>query len=239
VSAVRVRRIITGRGGGRSTGPYAAFNLGGAVGDDPKAVAANRSRLASAAGLTPDRVVWMRQVHGTTIRTVTDGAADTADTDGIVTTTTGLGLAVLVADCVPLLAADPAGAVIGAAHAGRKGAAAGIDRELLATMVRSGAAVGRIEVLVGPAICGACYEVPAEMRDEIEVLLPGSATTTRSGTPGLDLRAGLVRSLRAAGVAGVKVDPRCTLEDPALYSHRRGAPTGRQVGLIWLDASDS
>ena len=237
MSDVRVRRIITGRGGGRSTGAYAAFNLGGAVGDEPKAVAANRSRLAAAAGLTADRVVWMHQVHGVSVRTVADGAADTMATDGIVTTTTGLGLAVLVADCVPLLAADPVTGVIGAAHAGRKGSAAGIDRQLLATMVAAGADVGRIEVLVGPAICGACYEVPAEMRDEIEALLPGSASTTRSGTPGLDLRSGLLRRLRAAGVAGVKVDPRCTYEDAALYSHRRGAPTGRQAGLIWLDAS--
>ena len=237
MSDVRVRRIVSGRGGGRSTGPYAAFNLGGAVGDDPKAVAANRSRLAAAAGLTPDRVVWMQQVHGTAVRTVTDGGADTAATDGIVTTTTGLGLAVLIADCVPLLAADPSAGVIGAAHAGRKGSAAGIDRGLLTTMVAAGADVGRIEVLVGPAICGACYEVPIAMRDEIDALLPGSATTTGRGTPGLDLRAGLVRRLKIAGVAGVKVDPRCTYEDPALYSHRRGAPTGRQAGLIWLDTT--
>ncbi len=234
---MRVRRIVTGRGGGRSIGPYAAFNLGGAVGDDPKAVAANRSRLAAAAGLSPDRVVWMHQVHGTAVRMVSDGAADTAATDGIVTTSTSLGLAVLAADCVPLLAADPAAGVIGAAHAGRKGSAAGIDRELLTTMAAAGADVGRVEVLVGPAICGACYEVPAGLRDEIEAALPGSATVTTRGTPGLDLRAGLVRRLQEAGVAGVKVDPRCTYEDAALYSHRRGVPTGRQAGLIWMDMS--
>jgi YfiH family protein len=177
----------------------------------------------------------MHQVHGTEVRTVSDGSADTTGTDGIVTSTAGLGLAVLVADCVPLLAADPASGVIGAAHAGRKGSAAGIDRQLLSTMVAAGADVARIEVLVGPAICGACYEVAAEMRDEVEALLPGSATTTDNGTPGIDLRAGLVRRLWAAGVAGVEVDPRCTYTDAALYSHRRGAPTGRQAGLIWLD----
>src|SRR5207344_3451030 len=95
VVAVRVRRIVTGRGGGRSVGPYASFNLGGAGGDEQKAVVGNRSRLAT---------------------------ADTAETDGIVTTASGLGLAVLAADCVPLLAADPSSDVIGAAHAGRVGA---------------------------------------------------------------------------------------------------------------------
>jgi copper oxidase (laccase) domain-containing protein len=77
------------------------------------------------------------------------------------------------------------------------------------------------------------------MRDEVAFALPGSASITRTGRPGLDLRAGLVRRLRAAGVAGVVVDPRCTFEDPQLFSHRRGAPTGRQAGLIWLDTGSS
>ena len=73
------------------------------------------------------------------------------------------------------------------------------------------------------------------MRDEVEAALPGSASVTHRGTPGLDLRAGLARQLRAAGVAGVAIDPRCTLNDPDLFSHRRDAPTGRQAGLIWID----
>ena len=91
-------------------------------------------------------------------------------------------------------------------------------------------------MLLGPAICGRCYEVPAEMRDEVDAALPGSASTTARGTPGLDLRAGLARQLRAAGVAEVVVDPRCTFTDPDLFSHRRGAPTGRFAGLIWMPA---
>ena len=91
-------------------------------------------------------------------------------------------------------------------------------------------------MLLGPAICGRCYEVPAAMRDEVEAALPGSAAVTHRGTPGLDLRAGLARQLRGAGVAGVAVDPRCTAEDPDLFSHRRDGTTGRQAGLIWIDA---
>lgn len=232
----RIRRVVTTRAGGASTGRFASFNLGGAVGDDPAAVLANRTRLAAGAGLAAAQLVWMNQVHGTRVQAVVSATAETTATDGIVTTATGLGLAVLVADCVPLLAGEPRAGVIGAAHAGRLGAAAGIDLVLLATMQRAGASVDEVEVLVGPAICGRCYEVPAAMRDEVDAALPGSASTTRAGTPGLDLRAGLVRRLRAAGVAGVAVDPRCTFEDPDLFSHRRSAPTGRLAGLIWLES---
>ncbi len=232
----RIRRVVTTRAGGASTGPFASFNLGGAVGDDPNAVRANRDRLAAAAGLVAGQLVWMHQVHGVRVRTVLSAADDTAATDGIVTAATGLGLAVLAADCVPLLAGDPRAGVIGAAHAGRLGAAAGIDGALLTAMERAGASVTDVEVLVGPAICGRCYEVPAAMRDEVEAALPGSATLTHAGTPGLDLRAGLVRRLRSAGVAGIAVDPRCTFEDRDLFSHRRSGPTGRLAGLIWMES---
>ena len=244
----RIRRIVTTRRGGVSAAPYDSFNLGGGVGDSPAAVSANRARLAAAAGLPPESVVWMRQVHGTTVTPVdrapgsasapsaTSGPhrADLPETDGIVTATTGLALGVLVADCVPMLAGDPAAGVIAAVHAGRRGAAGGIGLRMIAAMVEAGASVASIGVLLGPAICGRCYEVPAAMRDEVEAALPGSACRTDRGTPGLDLRAGLARQLRAAGVAGVAVDPRCTYTDPELFSHRRGAPTGRFAGLIWM-----
>lgn len=236
--SVSIRRMITTRRGGVSTGPYAEFNLGAGVGDDPVAVAANRARLARAAGLAATDVAWMRQVHGTTVARVDRGTAATpvADTDGLVTATPGLGLAVLVADCVTVLAGDRAHGVAAAVHAGRRGAAGGVVVRALDEMRSLGADLETIEVLLGPAICGACYEVPAAMRDEVEATLPGSASVTRQGTPGLDLRAGLARQLRDAGVRTVTVDPRCTREDDELYSHRRGAPTGRFAGLIWVEA---
>jgi len=246
----QVRRIFTTRRGGASTGRYESFNLGGAVGDDPAAVAANRVRLAAAAGLPAERVVWMRQVHGTTVTPVTFAVGGAAggtrapaaamvpdplpDTDGIVTATTGVGLAVLVADCVPVLAADPVAGVIAAVHAGRRGAAEGIVLRMLEQMVALGATAANIEVLLGPAICGTCYEVPLSLHREVAAALPGSASTTDRGTPGLDLRAGVARQLREAGVAGVAVDPRCTYTDTELFSHRRGSPTGRLAGLIWM-----
>lgn len=244
----RIRRIVTTRGGGVSAAPYDSFNLGGGVGDSPAAVAANRARLARAAGLPPGSVVWMRQVHGTEVTRVDSGLrpaarasvttgpapAELLETDGIVTGAAGLALGVLVADCVPMLAGDPSAAVIAAVHAGRRGAAGGIALRMLAAMVDAGASASSVEVLLGPAICGRCYEVPAGMRDEVEAALPGSACRTDRGTPGLDLRAGLARQLRSAGVAGVVIDPRCTFTDPDLFSHRRGAPTGRFAGLIWI-----
>jgi polyphenol oxidase len=165
------------------------------------------------------------------------GEPDRPGTDAAVTALPGVALAVLTADCVPVLLADPQAGVVGVAHAGRVGAAAGVLSATLAAMEGLGARMGDCEALLGPAVCGACYEVPAEMRDEVGAALPGSATRTRRGTPGLDLRAGLRAQLAALGVAKVGVDPRCTVEDPDLYSYRRDRRTGRLAAVTWLDPS--
>lgn len=240
---MRVRRVVTTRAGGRSTGPFARFNLSTGVGDDPVAVAANRRRLASELGLRG--VVFLGQVHGTGVAVVDavprSGEPDRPGADAAVTALPGVGLAVLTADCVPVLLADPQAQVVGVAHAGRVGAAAGVLPRTLEAMTALGARAGDCEVLLGPAVCGACYEVPAAMRDEVEVALPGSATRTRRGTAGLDLRAGLRAQLAALGVGKVGTDPRCTVEDPDLYSHRRATRpggsgrTGRLAAVTWLD----
>ena len=184
----RARRIVTSRPGGASAPPYASFNLGLHVGDDPTAVHANRSRLARATGLGADRLVWMEQVHGSAVAVV-DGprAQPVPQTDGLVTATPGLALMVLVADCVPVLLASPG--AVGAVHAGRAGSAAGVVPAAVAALVGLGADLAATDALLGPSICGACYEVPAEMQASVEAALPGSATTTRRGAPGLDLRA--------------------------------------------------
>jgi hypothetical protein len=177
----------------------------------------------------------MRQVHGTRVVTVTEPViGDIADADALVTDRPGLALAVLSADCVPVLLADPVAEVVGVAHAGRVGAADGVVVEALAAMVRLGARHERIEALLGPAVCGSCYEVPAAMRAEVAARLPGSACLTRAGTPALDLRTGLRGQLQAHGVSKIDADPRCTVEDPALYSHRREGRTGRLAAVSWL-----
>ncbi|WP_285655030.1 peptidoglycan editing factor PgeF [Actinomycetospora sp. NBRC 106375] len=232
---MRVRRVLTTRAGGRSASPYDSFNLGDHVGDDPAAVAANRRRLGDGIGLGPDRVAWMHQVHGTDVAVVSSAGGETPTADAMVTDQPRLALAVVVADCVPVLLADPTAGVVAAAHAGRRGAADGVLDRTLAAMAELGAEPGHVEVLLGPAVCGECYEVPAAMRDEVEAALPGSAATTRVGTPGLDLRAGLRQRLAELGVTRVDTDARCTFEDDQLFSHRRAQPTGRFAAVTWWE----
>jgi len=217
-----------------STAPYDTFNLGDHVGDDPAAVEANRERLRAELGV--ERVAWMEQVHGRTA-TVVDGTetAPAEATDALVTATPGLPVAVLVADCVPVLLGDPRTGVVAAVHAGRVGARVGVLPAALKAMSEAGAAMRDIEVLLGPAICGACYEVPAEMAVDVDRHLPGSATRTRDGRPGLDLRAGLWHQLAEAGVGKVGVDPRCTVEDKSLFSYRRDGTCGRIAAVTWAE----
>ncbi|UGT60708.1 peptidoglycan editing factor PgeF [Nocardia asteroides] len=235
--ALTVRRVTTTRTGGFSAAPYDSFNLGDHVGDDPAAVRRNRERLADGIGLAPERLVWMEQIHGRSVEIVDGPRAEPVPaTDALVTTVPNLALVVLTADCVPLLLSDDEAGVIAAVHAGRVGARIGIVPRVLAAMTSVGARVERIGAFLGPAASGRQYEVPAAMRADVEAHLPGSAATTVRGTPSLDLRAGIRRQLTAAGVAGVAVDPRCTIEDRALFSHRRGAPTGRIAGVIWMQA---
>ncbi|HEY4991758.1 MAG TPA: laccase domain-containing protein, partial [Nakamurella sp.] len=150
--------MFSTRHGGVSAPPFDSLNLGGGVGDDPAAVEVNRDRLAVGAGLPRDRIVWMRQVHGTTVTRVGTPADRPArpdpgpalrpveQADGIVTNVTDLAVAVLVADCVPILAGDPAAGVVAAVHAGRRGAAGGIGLRALRRMIAAGAAVENIEV---------------------------------------------------------------------------------------------
>ena len=234
---VRIRRVITTRSGGRSVGPYAAFNLGDHVGDDPGAVAANRARLAEGIGVPGHRLVWMEQVHSRTVAVV-DGPqpGPLRATDALVTSARNLALVVVAADCVPVLLADEDAGVIAAAHAGRVGARIGILGATLHAMRSVGARTERISALLGPAVCGRCYEVPESMQRDVERHVPGSACRTRRGTSGLDIRAGLRRALLEEGVGAVAQDPRCTMESEELFSHRRQAPTGRLAGVIWTES---
>jgi YfiH family protein len=224
---------FTGRTGGVSGPPYDSLNLGGAVGDDPAAVLDNRRRAAAALGADPERIVFMRQVHGAEV-----AFADSTDlpgpVDAVVTTVPGLALAVLVADCAPVLVADAAAGIVGAAHSGRPGTAAGVVPALVKAMCERGADPARMAAAIGPAACGRCYEVPASMRDEVAATVPAAYATTSKGTPGLDIRAGVAEQLASAGVPRVTADARCTIEDPGLFSYRREGRTGRFAGFVWL-----
>ncbi|GGV62018.1 laccase domain protein [Streptomyces thermoviolaceus subsp. apingens] len=228
---------FTDRWGGVSAVPYEELNLGGAVGDDPDAVRANRERAAQALGLDPARVVWMNQVHGADVAVV-DGPWDTAQipqVDAIVTARRGLALAVLTADCVPVLLADPVAGIAAAAHAGRPGMVAGVVPAAVRAMVELGADPARIVARTGPAVCGRCYEVPEAMRADVAAVEPAAYAETRRGTPAVDVSAGVHAQLERLGVRDREQSPVCTLESRDHFSYRRDRTTGRLAGYVWLD----
>lgn len=229
---------FTDRWGGVSAAPYGELNLGGAVGDDPAAVGANRERAARRLGLDPARVVWMNQVHGRDVAVV-DGPwgadAEIPAVDAVVTARRGLPLAVLTADCTPVLLADPVAGVVGAAHAGRPGLVAGVVPAAVEAMVALGAQPSRITAHTGPAVCGRCYEVPEAMRAEVAEAVPGAWSETSWGTPAVDVTGGVHAQLAALGVADRHSSSYCTLESGDHFSYRRDRTTGRLAGYVWLD----
>ena len=183
--SVRPRRVVTDRRGGRSRSPYDSFNLGDHVGDDPADVAANRARVARELGVAEDRLVWMNQVHGTGVAVV-DGprTGPVPETDALVTSTPGLVLCVLVADCVPILLTDPVAGVVAAVHAGREGVRQGVLPATLSAMASLGARARHVTALLGPAVCGACYEVPAAMQRDVARVAPAAAVRDPHRHPG-------------------------------------------------------
>lgn len=232
VTEAGMTRAFTDRHGGVSRGPFAEFNLGDHVGDDPAAVAANRRLLAAALAVDVDDLAFMRQVHGSEVAEVPaagTAAAGLPAADALVCAIPGRALVVLVADCVPVLLWDAAAGVIAAAHAGRPGLRAGILPATVAAMRDLGATT--VHAALGPAVCGGCYEVPQPMQHDVAAVIPRSRATTRRGTPGLDLPAGALAQLADLGVRARSVAG-CTLESGALFSYRRDGRTGRSAGVI-------
>ncbi|MFE6827598.1 peptidoglycan editing factor PgeF [Streptomyces sp. NPDC057690] len=228
---------FTDRWGGVSAAPYEELNLGGAVGDDPDAVRVNRELAAKSLGLDPGLVVWMNQVHGNDVAEV-DGPWTTGlvpPVDGLVTATRGLALAVLTADCVPVLLADPVAGVVAAAHAGRPGMVKGIVPAAIDAMESLGAVPSRIVARTGPAVCGRCYEVPEAMRAEVAAVEPAASAETSWGTPAVDVIAGVHAQLDRLGVHDRERSPVCTRESNDHFSYRRDRSTGRLAGYVWLD----
>lgn len=220
------------RAGGRSAPPYVGANLGDHVGDDPAAVRANRVALAGTLGVRS--VVFGRQVHGALVHRV-DGILDPGgppECDGLVTALPGLALGVLVADCVPVLLADTRAGVIAAAHAGRRGLVAGVLQHTVAAMSALGSAAADVSAVVGPAIGGCCYEVPADLQALVASTVPEVASRTSWGTPALDLARGAVAVLRAVGVGEIHRLEVCTATDERFYSYRRSGVTGRLAGVV-------
>lgn len=176
------------------------------------------------------------QVHGTRVLAVGHGDDPTVvageHADALLSVERGLGLAVRAADCLPVLIADPSRGVVGAAHAGRVGLAAGVLKQLVTQLKAQGA--NSLHAWIGPHICADCYEVPLELQQEYCRALPQARTQTQWGTPGLDLGGAAAAQLADLGCGVTRVDP-CTRTTAELHSFRRdGAVSGRQAGVIWL-----
>jgi YfiH family protein len=221
---------FTDRYGGASAVPYDELNLALGGGDDPDTCAANL-RLVTEDFAPGSFVADMRQVHGNTVHVVERRrTTDRPEADALVSRQPDTVLVARAADCVPVLLADPDAGVIGVVHSGRPGLVAGVVPAAVARMRELGAT--EISAWLGPRVCGACYEVPEEMRAEVGALIPEAVATTSWGTPSLDIGAGVLAQLDALGVAVTDVGT-CTRESADLYSHRRdGARAGRFAGLI-------
>lgn len=201
--------------------------------DDQEGFAASLAAVVEATGVPFAR---LHQVHGHEVVHVVDPADSAGDhvpqADALVTAQRGVGLMVRVADCVPVLLADPGAGVIGAVHAGRLGMSLDVVGRTVDRMREIGA--DRVRAWIGPHVCGRCYEVPEEMRREVASVVPAARSETSWGTPALDLGAGVAAQLAAAGVTATTVG-RCTLEDEQLHSYRRdGGDAGRFAGLVWI-----
>lgn len=211
-------------------------NLALHVPDRRDAVLLRRRGLERRLGLGEKRFAFMDQVHSADVVTV-DGPPDPSDTatcDALVSPGSKQPLAVMVADCVPVVLAGltGSGAISAVAHAGRRGLLDGILSNTVARMESLGAT--RLEAWIGPSICGSCYEIPEQMADASERQRPGIACGTRWGSTGLDLPGEARRELESLGVA-VTASGVCTYENQRYFSYRRDPETGRLAGLVWSE----
>ena len=219
------------RRGGVSAGLYAGLNCGPGSGDRPEAVEANRARVAAALGVAPMSLLSLHQTHSAAVAVPgPEGWSERPKADAAVTDRPGLALAILTADCAPVLLHDPQAGVIGAAHAGWRGALDGVIEATLEAMERLGAQASRVRAAVGPTISQAAYEVGPEFLDRfrdddprhLRFFVNGEGDRYRFDLPGF-----VLDRLRAAGVAEADWIGACTLSDPdRFYSYRRATRAG-------------
>lgn len=227
------RHGFTTRDGGVSEPPHDRLNLGGAVGDDPAHVAENWRRLEQATGL---RFARVRQVHGARVLRADAPCEPAEEADAVLATVEGVAACVSVADCVPLLLADPETGAVAAVHAGWRGTLARAAEEGVRALAReAGAPASRLLAAIGPSIGPCCYEVSEELAARFRGEL-GEAVVRPGPRPTVDLWKANAAVLAAAGVRGDRVEilGRCTsCERERFFSHRRDAGrTGRQVAFI-------
>ena len=227
------------RGAGVSVAPFDTFNVGARCGDDACAVASNRAELAHRAGL-PSPPRWLRQVHGVAV--AVEPAGDEPEADAAVTATPGTVLAILTADCLPVVLAAQDGSEVAAAHAGWRGLAGGV---LEATVAAMHAPPSRLRAWLGPAAGPQAYEIGAEVREAFITSDPDAAAAFAATRPGhwrVDLYALARRRLQAAGIAADAIHGGglCTISDPQrFYSHRRDQRTGRMATVVFRHRAQS
>jgi hypothetical protein len=216
---------FTKRTGGVSHGAFASLNIGTHVGDVLSDVLQNRGIVAAKFGPTQ----YMNQVHGDRIALIEEVTDELPTADALVTGIPGITLAVMVADCIPLLLKSNES--VAAVHVGRRGLVNEITRKTLSLMRDMGAS--QITAIIGPAICGSCYEVSEDIFNEVVALHPIAQSRTPSGTYALNLPAALRSVLNDEGVEVVD-QFECTVESEDYFSYRRDGVTGRQAGVISL-----
>ncbi|MDK3017469.1 peptidoglycan editing factor PgeF [Pseudodonghicola flavimaris] len=231
------------RRGGASSGVFSGLNCGPGSTDQAEAVAINRARVATALGLPPEALMAVHQVHSADVVTVTDPLADKPRADALVTRTPGLALTVLTADCQPVLFADRGAGVIGAAHAGWKGALSGVLEATLDAMEALGADRAETVAVIGPTISQRAYEVGPEFLDDFMMEDPENVRFFANGEGDrylFDLPGYGLHRLRRAGIGAAEWTRHCTYSDPErFYSYRRTthlkeADYGRLISAIRL-----
>jgi polyphenol oxidase len=217
---------FTDRHGGKSQGAYSSLNLGDHVGDSPSDVLRNRQFVEAQHG----RVQFMNQVHGDRIAIIEEVSDQPPTADALITGIPGITLAVMVADCIPLILTSRE--VVAAVHVGRRGLVNQVALKTIEVMREMGGA--DISATIGPAICGSCYEVSADVHQEVISDFPLADSRTSTGSLALDLTRALTGTLESVGVSIKPLPSRCTVEDRDLFSYRRDGVTGRQAGFVRL-----
>jgi YfiH family protein len=234
-----------GRQGGVSNGVYDSLNVGRGSHDDPQHVRENRRRVAASLGTSTDNLLSLYQIHSPDII-----IADTAwgydnrpQADGLVTTQPGLAISALAADCGPVLFCDPNAGVIGACHAGWKGAVGGVTDSTIEAMESCGASRAHIRAVLGPCISAVNYEVGQDFKDNVTAQDPRAEPyfhTPDNGRPHFDLKAYILSRLTRAGLLQIAALPDCTYAAPQAYysyrynTHQEISDYGRQISAICL-----
>ncbi|EYD70799.1 peptidoglycan editing factor PgeF [Limimaricola hongkongensis] len=242
-SLASLRHGFFGRAGGASSGVFAGLNCGPGSSDQHEAVRINRNKVAQAMEVAPEALIGVHQVHSADVVTIDAPSPERHRADALVTATPGLALTILTADCQPVLFADAEGGVIGAAHAGWKGALAGVLEATVEAMVAAGARRERIHAVIGPSISQRRYEVGPELLDAFLTEDPEAARHFAQGEGDrllFDLPGFGLRRLRKAGIASAEWTRHCTYSDPARFfsyrrsTHAREADYGRLIAAIRL-----